>query len=78
MKNLYLCLIHPFVTVGTGGLLSWLVTLAIIAIVVSFVVWLVTKFAGPPNIPESFRWIIWLLVAIALIVFICAALGIAI
>lgn len=76
--NQFLCFIHPVVTVGTGGLLSWLLTLLLIAVIVTFVVWLVTKFAGPPSIPEPFRWIIWVVVAIILLVFICAALGIAI
>lgn len=70
--------LRPILEVGTGGLLSWLITLLIIAVVVTFIVWLVTKFAGPPTIPESFRWIVWVIVAIALLVFIFAALGIAI
>lgn len=68
--------ITPIVHVGAGGLLSWLITFVIIAAVVSFVVWLVSKFAGPPSIPEPFRWIIWVIVAIALLVFVFAALGI--
>lgn len=59
-------------------LLNLLITLLLVAIVVSFVVWVVTKFAGPPNIPEPFRWIIWLIVAIALLVFIFWCFGIAI
>ncbi len=62
----------------TGGLIDWLITFVVIAAVVSFVVWLVTKFAGPPVIPEPFRWILWVIVAIALLVFIFASLGIAI
>lgn len=69
--------LHPVVNVGVSGLLSWLITLLIIAIVVTFVVWLVSKFAGPPSIPEPFRWIIWVIVAIVLVVFILAALGVA-
>lgn len=76
--NTLLAVLHPFVTVGTGGLLSWLITLLIIAVVVTFVVWIVSKVAGPPVIPEPFRWIIWIVVAIALLVFIFASLGIAI
>lgn len=76
--NTFLAVLHPFVEVGTGGLLSWLLTFVIIAAVVTFVVWLVTKVAGPPVIPEPFRWIIWVIVAIALLVFIFASLGIAI
>ena len=71
-----LLLLHPFVTVGTSGLLGWLITFLIIAAVVIFVVWLVSKFAGPPSIPEPFRWIIWIIVAIALLVFIFATLGV--
>ena len=59
-------------------LLNLLITLLLVAIVVSFIVWLVTKFAGPPNIPEPFRWILWCIVAIALLVFIFWAFGIAI
>lgn len=72
-----LAAVRPFVEVGSSGLLSWLVTLLIIAVTVYFVVWLVTKFAGPPSIPEPFRWIIWVVVAIALLLFLFAALGIA-
>lgn len=68
--------IAPLVKIGGSILLSWVATLAIIAGLVIFVVWLVSKFAGPPRIPEPFRWIIWLIVAIALIIFIFAALGI--
>lgn len=69
--------LKPFVEVGGSALLGWLVTLLIIAVIVSFVVWLVTKFAGPPSIPEPMRWIIWVIVAIALLIFLFAALGIA-
>lgn len=76
--NLSLAVLRPFLTVGSSGLLGWLITFLIIAAVVIFVVWLVTKFAGPPQIPEAFRWIIWVIVAIALLVFIFASLGIAI
>lgn len=68
--------IAPFFTPGGSLILGWLITLAVIVITVIFIVWLVTKFAGPPNIPEPFRWIIWLVAAIALLVFIFAALGI--
>ena len=68
--------IGPVVSVGGSAVLSWLLTLAIIAGIIIFVVWIVTKFAGPPSIPEPFRWIIWLVVAIALLLFLFAALGI--
>lgn len=79
MKTLlFLAEIHPIYSpAGHSPLLGWLITLLVIAVIVSFVVWLVTKFAGPPVIPEPFRWIIWLVVAIALLVFIFASLGIA-
>lgn len=76
--NHLLLVLHPVFETGHSPLLDWLVTLLVIAVVVSFVVWLVTKFAGPPVIPEPFRWIIWAVVAIVLIVFIFAALGISI
>lgn len=66
----------PVVNVGGSLLLSWLLTLVIIAGIVIFVVWVVTKFAGPPSIPEPFRWILWVIVAVALLVFIFAALGV--
>lgn len=46
----------PIVSVGGSAILGWLLTLAIIAAIVYFVVWLVAKFAGPPSIPEPMRW----------------------
>jgi ABC-type multidrug transport system permease subunit len=70
--------LRPIIHVGQGGILSWIISLLILAVVVTFVVWLVSKFAGPPNIPEPFRWIIWVVVAVVLLVVICAALGVAI
>lgn len=70
--------LSPIVNIGGSLILSWLLTLVIVAVIVSFVVWLVSKFAGPPSIPEPFRWIIWVLVAIALLVLIFAALGVTI
>lgn len=72
-----LAVLRPFVEVGGSVVLSWLLTLAMIAVLFLFVVWLVTKIAGPPAIPEQFRWIVWVLVAVALLVFLFAALGIA-
>jgi hypothetical protein len=66
----------PLVNVGGSQLLGWLLSLAIIAVIIWFVVWLVSKFAGPPSIPEPFRWVIWIVVAIALLLFLFAALGI--
>lgn len=70
-----LAAIRP-IQVGESSLINWLITLVGIAIVFTFVVWLVTKIAGPPSIPEQFRWIVWILVAIALLIFLFAALGI--
>jgi len=74
--NAFVLALAPIVNVGGSAILGWLLTLAVIAAIVIFVVWLVTKFAGPPVIPEPFRWIIWVVVAIALLIFIFAALGI--
>jgi len=68
--------IHPWINVGGSQVLSWLLTLCIIAAIVFFIVWLVSKFAGPPVIPQPVRWIIWVVVAIALLIFLFAALGI--
>ena len=77
--NLSLVALAPLFDAGHSPLLSWLITLVIVAVTVIFVVWLVSKFAGPPPaIPEPFRWIIWVIVAIALHIFIFAALGISI
>lgn len=69
--------IRPFVHVGSSGLLSWLISLLILAVAVTFIIWLVSKFAGPPNIPEPFRWIIWVVVGIALLILILGAFGVA-
>lgn len=76
MNTLLFLALAPLVNVGGSAILGWLLTLAIIACIVFFVVWLVKSFAGPPSIPEPFRWVLWLVVAIALLVFIFAALGI--
>lgn len=76
MNLALLALLQPLFNPGGSVLLGWLLTLLIIAIIVYFVVWIVTKFAGPPTIPEGARWIIWIVVAIALLVFVFAALGI--
>jgi hypothetical protein len=74
--NLLVLALAPIVNVGGSQLLGWLLSLAIIAAIVWFVVWLVSKFAGPPSIPEPFRWILWIIVAIVLLMFIFAALGV--
>lgn len=63
-------------TLSASPLMNLLLTLLMVAIVVSFVVWIVTKFAGPPSIPEPFRWIIWVIVAVAMLVFVLWAFGI--
>lgn len=73
-----LAILHPLFQPGGSIILGWLLTFVLIAAIVTFVVWLVSKFAGPPSIPEQFRWIIWVIVAIGLLVFIFAALGIGI
>ncbi len=75
--NTLLAELRPIVHVGQSGLLSWLITLVILCVAVTVIVWLVSKFAGPPNIPEPFRWIIWVIVAIVLLVMILAAFGVA-
>ncbi len=75
MNTLALLAMAPIVTVG-GPLTSWLISLAIIVGIVLLIIWLVTKFAGPPSIPEPFRWVIWLVVAIALLLFVFAAFGV--
>lgn len=72
--NLTLAL-APIVQVG-GPLTSWLISVAIIVGLVLLAIWLITKVAGPPSIPEPFRWIIWVIVAIAILIFVFAAFGI--
>lgn len=76
MNALTLLALQPLINVGGSVLLSWVATLVLIAVIVSFVVWIVTKFAGPPSIPEPFRWIVWLIVGITLLLFLFLALGI--
>lgn len=76
--DVILAQLKPLVNVGGSVLLSWAVSFLIIAAVVSFIVWLVTKFAGPPSIPEGARWIVWVIVGIALLIFIFMAFGIGI
>lgn len=66
----------PLVSVGGSVLLSWLVTFLIIAAVVLFVVWLASKFLGPPNIPPPWTWILWCIIAIGLVLFIFSAFGV--
>ncbi len=66
----------PLVSVGGSVVLSWLLTFVLIAAIVWFVVWIGTKLAGPPVIPEPMRWVVWCLIIIALLVFLFAALGI--
>ncbi len=78
MNTLFLAVLHPLFQIGNSVLLSWLVTFAFIAFLVLFVIWLVTKLAGPPIIAEPFRPWVWLIVIVALLIFIFAALGIGI
>ena len=68
--------VHPWINVGGSQVLSWMLTLGLIAAIVFFIVWMVSKFAGPPSIPQPFKWVIWLVVIIALLIFLFAALGI--
>lgn len=65
----------PLINVGGSQLLSWLVTLVIIGGFVYFIVWCLTKFLGPPNIPEPVKWVLWIIAAIILFIFIFAAFG---
>lgn len=77
MKILSLPLaIAPLFTPGGSLLLGWMLTFALIAGVVLFVIWLTTRFAGPPALPDWAKIIIWIIVAVALLLFIFAALGI--
>ena len=57
-----LAALKPLVEIGNSVLLSWFVTLVIVAAITSCVVWLITKVAGPPSIPENARWIVWVIV----------------
>lgn len=75
MNSIFFAL-QPLFNTGGSAVLSWLLTLVIIAAIIYFIVWMVTKIAGPVSIPEPFRWIIWVVVVIALIIFLFAALGI--
>ncbi len=72
--------IAPFIDpsdVGGSKILAWVLTLALIAGGILFVIWAVTKLVGgPPSVPEPFRWIIWVLVAILLLVVLFAGMGI--
>lgn len=70
-----LLVLSPLISIGGSVILSWLLTFVLIAAVVWFIVWLVKQFAGPPVIPEGARWVIWIVVAILLLVFIFAAFG---
>ncbi len=61
---------------GHSSLLAWVLSLLFLAIVVSVIVWAATKVLGPPNIPDPWRWILWIVVAIALLILVFAAFGI--
>lgn len=71
--SLFLAL-TPLVTFG-GPLTSWIISLILIAGFVTFVVWIVSIFLGPPDVPNRARPWLWLIVAIVLIWFVFAALG---
>lgn len=66
----------PFFTPGGSVILGWVLTFALVAFIFLFIVWLMTKLIGPPNIPEQFRWILWIITAIALMIFLFLAFGV--
>lgn len=69
----------PLVTVGNSVLLSWVVSLVIIAAVVFVIAWATTKVAGSPDaLPGPVKSGIWIIVAIGVILFVFLALGVAI
>lgn len=74
----FLAVMQPLVQPGGSVLLGWAITILIIMVVVSLIVWAVTKVIGPPSVPEQFKWVIWAIVIIGVIVFVFAALGIGI
>lgn len=66
----------PFITIGDSILLSWLVSLILIAAIVWFITWCVRSVAGPPEeLPRGVKIGIWVIAAIIILVFVCAALG---
>ncbi len=71
-----IAVLAPIVNVGGSSVLSWLLTVLIIVATVLIIIWLVTKVIGPPNIPEQFRWIMWIVVAIGLLIFLFSAFGV--
>lgn len=66
----------PLVNVGGSMLINWLLTMVLIVGTFLVLVWCLTKIIGPPNIPENFRWILWCIVAVGLIIFLFAAFGV--
>lgn len=66
----------PLFTPGGSVILGWILTFALIAFLFIFVVWLFTKIIGPPNIPENFRWIAWVVILVMLLLIVAAAFGI--
>lgn len=78
MNTLIATLSPIYTPAGHSPLLGWLLTVIILCVVVWVVVWGATKVLGPPNIPEPVKWILWVVVAIALLIFIFAAFGITI
>ena len=65
----------PFLTPGGSVILGWVLSLALIALIFIFVVWLFTKIIGPPNIPEQFRWIAWVVILVMLLLMVASAFG---
>lgn len=65
----------PLVAPGGSVLLGWLLTFVLIAAVVCGIVWLATRFLGPPVLPEPARWVLWVVIAIGLVLFIFSAFG---
>lgn len=57
-------------------MLGWVLTFLLVAAVFLLIVWLMTKIIGPPNIPEQFRWILWVVVAVGLLIFVFLAFGV--
>ncbi len=77
MNTLLITAIAPLVTVGSSLLVSWLVSIAIIALIIFLIAWGVAKMAGPPDqLPPMVRAGIWIIAAIGVLIFLFDALGI--
>lgn len=74
--NLALLALAPFIQIGGSVLLSWLVSLILIAAIVWFITWCVRKVAGPPEeLPRAVKIGIWIITAIVVVIFVCSALN---